>query len=419
MNFGIRYMPENDIAKFVGVLTCFSHLCYYCISDYFMPQMFDNLYWRLSYCLVSVPIILIDYWPNNYKRLSVLFWHLFLTYSITFAATYLTLQNQFCTTWLIADVIAIATLIALIDDLHILGLNLLIGVSLAIIFESVYSNNVFINAGKSVAFMLPAIVYYCVLARCVKMKGLAARRKILVLKSSAGSIAHEIRNPMLQIHNNLYFIEQLQNQKDISGSARSAVFGHIDHTRKVISSSLQFIDFSMAMMSERPVDPSSFSHISAKNVVDEAVNDYPFEEAAHTKLISVKGDDFYFMGDFVMFKYILYNLIKNAVWGVKTIPGANISISIMSSASDLSCIEVFDTGPGIPAKVVPQIFDSFFTYGKAGGTGLGLSYCKHIMTIIGGDISCRSVLGEYTVFTLWFPKLSSPNAMSVDKKNFR
>ena len=36
-------------------------------------------------------------------------------------------------------------------------------------------------------------------------------------------------------------------------------------------------------------------------------------------------------------------------------------------------LEVSDNGPGIPEDVLPRIFDPFFTHGKKGGTGLGLS----------------------------------------------
>ena len=117
-----------------------------------------------------------------------------------------------------------------------------------------------------------------------------------------------------------------------------------------------------------------------------------------------------------MFKYILYNLIQNAIWFVKTIPDATISITIIPNADGISAIEVLDTGPGIADELLLQVFDSFFTEGKIGGTGLSLSYCKRTMKAIGGDICCRSVLGEYTAFTLLFPRLSAQDAMSIDKK---
>ena len=118
-------------------------------------------------------------------------------------------------------------------------------------------------------------------------------------------------------------------------------------------------------------------------------------------IITVRGEDFTIMADPVMLKYVLYNLIKNALYYVKILPDATIVISLTAQQ-----IEVRDTGPGIAADVIPKLFDSFYTSHEQGGTGLGLSYCKRTMTSLGGDIHCHSALGHYTAFVLSFPVLS-------------
>ena len=65
-----------------------------------------------------------------------------------------------------------------------------------------------------------------------------------------------------------------------------------------------------------------------------------------------------------------------------------------------------DTGPGIPEYKLESIFESFMTSGKAEGTGLGLPFCRRVVTVFDGKIVCNSKLGEYTEFTIFFPKLS-------------
>ncbi|MFP6817049.1 MAG: ATP-binding protein [Pseudomonadales bacterium] len=51
-----------------------------------------------------------------------------------------------------------------------------------------------------------------------------------------------------------------------------------------------------------------------------------------------------------------------------------------------------------------QIFERFYTTTQTGqGAGIGLSFCNMVMESIGGSISCESVQGEYTRFTLNFP----------------
>ena len=416
LKLGLRYPLDLDMIKLAGRMIIFIHFIYYLLFYYVVPQPFESGHWRLSYILVSVPLIAVDYWPKLLHRLLILYWHIVLIYSITFAGVYLTLRNEFSTVYMMVDVMIFFTSNVLIDSLKLLALNLLLGVLLAIACHSYVTNEVIIVNDVGALFMLPGILIGSVLSNFIKMKGFTAVKKNAVLKSLSGSIAHEMRNPLAQIHNNLYLIEEMQKQQDSSGHTTPIVEEHIDDARKIILSGLQLIDITLDAIRERPIDPSTFILLSSKQLVEETIDDYAYEVATHAQLISVKGHNFWFMGDPIMFKYVLYNLIQNAIWFVKTIPDASISITIIPNADGISAIEVLDTGPGIADELLPQVFDSFFTDGKIGGTGLGLPYCKRTMKAFGGDICCRSVLGEYTAFTLSFPRLSAQDAMSIDKK---
>jgi len=59
----------------------------------------------------------------------------------------------------------------------------------------------------------------------------------------------------------------------------------------------------------------------------------------------------------------------------------------------------------IAPERIATLFDTFSTSGKAGGTGLGLAFCKRVMAAFGGTIQCHSELGAYTGFVLSFPLL--------------
>ena len=67
-------------------------------------------------------------------------------------------------------------------------------------------------------------------------------------------------------------------------------------------------------------------------------------------------------------------------------------------------IEVEDSGSGIPADVLPRIFEPLFTT-KSTGTGLGLLSCRNIVEQHQGTISVQSIVGKGTIF-----KISLPNA---------
>ena len=76
----------------------------------------------------------------------------------------------------------------------------------------------------------------------------------------------------------------------------------------------------------------------------------------------------------------------------------------MPSHGDRVCIEISDTGTGIPEDVLPHIFDHFFTTKEEGkGTGLGLSMVYGIVENHGGNIFARSRPGKGTSFIVTLP----------------
>ena len=63
-----------------------------------------------------------------------------------------------------------------------------------------------------------------------------------------------------------------------------------------------------------------------------------------------------------------------------------------------------DTGSGIPAHQLAQIFEPLYTT-KPGGTGLGLYIVQQIVATHGGQVTVASVEGQGTTFTLTLPRL--------------
>jgi two-component system heavy metal sensor histidine kinase CusS len=84
----------------------------------------------------------------------------------------------------------------------------------------------------------------------------------------------------------------------------------------------------------------------------------------------------------------------------------------MSKDSSTICIEVSDTGAGIPAEALPRVFDRFFRVDSSrsqgsGGTGLGLAIVQSIALLHGGNVEISSQLGHGTRVTLHVPVSSS------------
>ncbi len=106
--------------------------------------------------------------------------------------------------------------------------------------------------------------------------------------------------------------------------------------------------------------------------------------------------------DPVLIRQAFSNLIQNAV---EAMEGAGeIRIVMTRHPEGVVQIRIADTGPGIPAARIPQLFLPFFTT-KEKGTGLGLALVHKIVLAHNGQISVSSPEGEGAIFTVALPIL--------------
>jgi signal transduction histidine kinase len=100
---------------------------------------------------------------------------------------------------------------------------------------------------------------------------------------------------------------------------------------------------------------------------------------------------------------VLLNLLTNAQAAI-TGPGRiRVTTELVPGPPGRVRLTVSDTGGGIPADVVPRIFDPFYTTRET-GTGLGLSLTYGIIRDHNGTIDVESRPGKGTTFTLTFPE---------------
>jgi len=103
---------------------------------------------------------------------------------------------------------------------------------------------------------------------------------------------------------------------------------------------------------------------------------------------------------------ILDNLVDNAL--KYTPEGGRIGVRWHAEDGQV-CLEVADTGIGIPERDLPRIFERFYRVDKArsrelGGTGLGLSIVKHLAQAMHGSVRAESRLGQGTTFFVRLPR---------------
>jgi signal transduction histidine kinase len=112
-------------------------------------------------------------------------------------------------------------------------------------------------------------------------------------------------------------------------------------------------------------------------------------------------------------KQVLINLIGNALKFTEK-GGITVRIKIAEDSGLPLCIEVIDTGIGIPADRLTAVFEAFqqadsSTERKFGGTGLGLAISRSLCQLLGYQIQVRSEVGKGSTFSVVFhPDLKSP-----------
>jgi signal transduction histidine kinase len=212
--------------------------------------------------------------------------------------------------------------------------------------------------------------------------------KIEQVKSLAGSIAHETRNPLAGIKGCCELMKNNLNE----------LIEYIDLVHDSSSQGLAMIDMIMANIREGKIDKSNFTDLSISDVIKKALRQFSYRNEEEKDLISLDLEqNFIFRGDENMMIFVIFNLLKNSLY-------YKSKIEIRAEAKpDSNYLYFKDYGPGIEKDKLALIFESFFTSGKKDGTGLGLPFCKRIMTAFDGDIICKSEIGKWTEFEMKFP----------------
>ena len=126
--------------------------------------------------------------------------------------------------------------------------------------------------------------------------------------------------------------------------------------------------------------------------------------------------DQWFIGDQNRLRQILLNLLNNAI---KFTHHGSVQLDVCggSEMGDLKVVHfsVRDSGIGIPAAKLSKLFDRFVQADSSvtrayGGSGLGLSICKRLVTLMGGRIGIESTVGEGSCFWFEVPLLPATSA---------
>jgi signal transduction histidine kinase len=220
------------------------------------------------------------------------------------------------------------------------------------------------------------------LARAVGVeRALAHGEKLAAVGEVSARIAHEIRNPVTAARS---LAAQLCRDPTAAGNAEVAtlILAELERVEHQVQALLRF-----ARREE-----FRFERVDLAELVRATVESFrPRLEAAG---VGVRLDlsAVVARADREKLRQALVNLIENAVDALAD-GAARRELSVTVGASNGSAaVRVSDTGPGVPAEVLPRLFEPFFSQ-KAHGTGLGLAIVRRTVEAHGGRVDAESDAG--------------------------
>jgi len=216
------------------------------------------------------------------------------------------------------------------------------------------------------------------------------------------NVSHELRTPITNIRS---YAETLADSEDLPPDMVKnflrVIVNESDRMTKIVQDLLTLSRFDSGK-ADLHFEKFSFS-LSVKNVYEAMLMEAKKNGLEMSLEIEENLPDI--TGDRSRIEQVLLNIISNAVR--YTPEGGRISVRA-GRGDGTVCMEVADTGIGIPPEDLPRIFDRFYRVDKArsrasGGTGLGLSIAKDIVVRHSGNISVESTVGKGTTMTVTLP----------------
>lgn len=227
---------------------------------------------------------------------------------------------------------------------------------------------------------------------------LKAERMTLV-ERLARTIVHDFRNPL----NVIGIAADLAAEPSATLGSRRSARDRVRRQVEVLNRLMQeLLEFTRGMTPSAVLPRIDYAEFAREMVVE-------FELEAQRRGVRLEADlsrfsegGIFVRMDALRMQRVFSNLFQNAF---DAVGGDDPVVRVRFELTEGEVVtELSDNGPGIPAEVLPQVFQPFVTFGKAHGTGLGLAICDRIVAEHGGKILAMNLPDYGACFRFGLPR---------------
>ncbi|BBI98885.1 hypothetical protein FGKAn22_05780 [Ferrigenium kumadai] len=220
---------------------------------------------------------------------------------------------------------------------------------------------------------------------------LVRKEKLAVLGQVAGSVGHELRNPLGVMSNAVYFLQTvLADADDSVKEYLSIIKNEITGSERIVSDLLDSVRI-------KPPHPEA---VSVAELIEQSLRKCTVPPSVTVKL-DIPATLPALRVDALQIHQVLRNLMSN---GMEAMPeGGVLEIrAVADEAAKTVTLHVKDSGIGITPEQLGKLFQPLFTT-KARGIGLGLVVVKNLTQANGGRVEVQSEPGKGTTFSITLP----------------
>ena len=399
------------LGAFVMVLNPF----FYWLFTYYVPNTIDNLFAR-SIIAGSGLFVVLTGFSKLWKKTWAIFFLVIMTwFQLPVFSFWMYLSNNGIDVWL-ATSLCFILIFHIVTDWRVASIGTLLGYLVVGFLWWIFNEPPKISE-KTWVLHFCMLLFVWASAIMLNISSASRRQKQLAdTLATIGIMAHELRTPLSAIS---LVADALEINKSLSNDSalQDRLEDLANRTRELTQQMHHQIDTQIANARLLKL-PAGKDIVVASQLVERSINNYPFVTEKERQCISFTVyNDFEFIGSHNQMRQVIDNLIKNALTSLykanSNFETGSLSI-LVNSIQEQGIIQVSDKGVGIDPILQKFIFSPFFSTNQHTGHGLGLAFCRRVISSTKGQIS---VLANYSgqkgaQFLMTIPLLQSTHQSS-------